>query len=387
MKRYSKYILWTVTIVVVIALLILAFIPKAVPVITAKIVKGDLTETITAEGTTRYHDTYLVSAPIAGLITRTPYEVGTRLRSGDVLAEILPPVIDRRQLEELGARLDAAKALEAEAANHVSQAKIRLEQAKTDNERTAALLAANAATRAQLERDSDAYAQAKQDVQAAEARLRSSHHDAEAIKASMSNNQSGTQIPLVSPVDGVLLEVHEKNSREVAASAPLFDVGDTTRQEVVIDLLSSDAPRVHIGDSVLVTVPGIDHSLHAIIRLIEPDAYIKISPLGIEEKRVNVVAALQDRVPELGSTYRVDATMVLWSGTNVLKVPISALFRNGKDWSVWIVKDGKAHEQKISVGHMNDIEAEVLVGLNPNDVVIVHPSNEVVEGAKVANSQ
>jgi HlyD family secretion protein len=387
MKRYSKYILWTVTIVVVILLLVLALIPKAVPVITANIVKGTLVETLTAEGTTRYHDTYLISAPIAGLITRTQYEVGAHLHSGDVLANILPPIIDPRQVEELGARLDAAKALESEAANHVSQAKITLEQARKDNERTIALVAANAATRAQLERDSDAYAQAKQDVQAAEARLRSSHHDAEAIRASMSNKSSGTQIPLVSPVDGVLLEVHEKNSREVAASAPLFEVGDTNRQEVVIDLLSSDAPRVHIGDSVLVTVPGVDRTLHARIRLIEPDAYIKISPLGIEEKRVNVIAALQDRVPELGSTYRVDATMVLWSGANILKVPISALFRNGKDWSVWIIKDGKAHEQKISVGHMNDTESEVLSGLSANDIVIVHPSNEVVEGAKVKENK
>jgi len=374
--------LWTVTIVVVILLLVLALIPKPVSVITAHIVKGNLVETLTAEGTTRYHDTYLISAPIAGLITRTQYEVGARLHSGDVLANILPPIIDPRKVEELGARLDAAKALESEAANHVSQAKITLEQAKNDNERTIALVAANAATRAQLERDSDAYAQAKQDVQAAEARLRSSHHDAEAIRASMSNKSSGTQIPLVSPVDGVLLEVHEKNSREVAASAPLFEVGDTNRQEVVIDLLSSDAPRIHIGDSVLVTVPGVDRTLHASIRLIEPDAYIKISPLGIEEKRVNVIAALQDRVPELGSTYRVDATMVLWSGENILKVPISALFRNEKDWSVWVARDGKAHEQKISVGHMNDTEAEVLNGLNANDVVIVHPSNEVIEGVK-----
>jgi len=387
MKRYSKYILWTVTIVVVLVLLVLAFTPKAVPVITAKIVKGSLTETITAEGTTRYHDTYLVSAPISGLITRTQYEVGAQLHAGDVLANILPPVIDPRQMDELQARLDGAKALEAEASNHVSEAKIKLEQAKTDNDRTVSLFNANAATHVQLERDSDAYAQAKQDVQAAEARLRSSHHDAEAIRASMSNRSSGTQIPLVSPVDGVLLEVHEKNSREVAASAPLFEVGDTTRQEVVIDLLSSDAPRVHIGDSVLVTVPGVDRTLHARIRLIEPDAYIKISPLGIEEKRVNVIAVLQDRVPELGSTYRVDATMVLWSGENILKVPISALFRNGKDWSVWIVKDGKAHEQKISVGHMNDTEAEVLGGLNVNDIVIVHPSNEVMEGAKVKENK
>jgi HlyD family secretion protein len=100
-----------------------------------------------------------------------------------------------------------------------------------------------------------------------------------------------------------------------------------------------------------------------------------------------VIAALQDRVPELGSTYRVDATMVLWTGANIMKAPISALFRNGKDWSVWIVRDGKSHEQKISIGHMNDSEAEVLSGLSPDELVIVHPSNEIVEGAKVAGEK
>jgi HlyD family secretion protein len=387
MKRYSKYIIWAITIVAVIGMLLLAFKPKAVAVITAAAAKGNLIETLTAEGTTRFHDTYLISAPIAGFLTRTQYEVGARLQSGEVLADILPPVIDPRQMEELQARLEAATALEHEASNHIAQAKITLEEAKRDNERTIALAKENAATRFQLEHDSDAAEQAKQDVLAAEARFRSSHHDAEAIRASMMNKVSGTHIPLVSPVSGVLLEVHEKNSREVAASTPLFEVGDTSRQEVVIDLLSSDAPRVHIGDSVLVTVPGIDHSLRATIRLIEPDAYVKISPLGIEEKRVNVIAALQDRVPELGSTYRVDATMALWSGIDILKVPISALFRNGKDWSVWYVRDGKAHEQKITIGHMNDTEAEVLSGLNPGDLVIIHPSNEVVEGVKVATEK
>jgi HlyD family secretion protein len=383
-KNYSKYVLWSITILIVLVMLVLALSKKGVPVMTAHVVTGTLVETITAEGTTRYHDTYLISAPIAGLLTRTAFEVGARLHQGEVLANILPPVLDPRQVEELQARLEGAHALEEEANNHVAEAKTTLEQARREMVRMTALASQNAATHDQLEHDSDAVEQGKQDVQAAEARVRSAHHDAEAIRASLTNTAGGTHIPLVSPVNGVLLEIYEKNSRAVAASAPIFNIGDTTREEVVIDLLSSDAPRVHLGDSVLVAVPGIDHGLHATIRLIEPDAYIKISPLGIEEKRVNVIAALHDRAPELGSTYRVDATMVLWTGANVLKVPISALFRNGKDWSVWITRDGKSKEQRVTLGHMSDTEAEVLSGLKSGDEVIVHPSNEVIEGAKVS---
>jgi HlyD family secretion protein len=382
-KHYTKYVLWSITILFVAVMLVLALIPKRVPVIGASVVRGTLVETITAEGTTRFHDTYLIAAPIAGLLTRTTFEVGARLHEGEVLASILPPEIDKRQMEELAARLESAEALEHEAANHVTESKTALEQAKREEVRTLALFSEGATPLAQQQHDSDAVVQAQQDVLAAEARERSAQHDAGAIRASMMNNEKGIYIPLVSPIDGILLEVYEKNSREVAASTPLFEVGDTTRQEVVIDLLSSDAPRVHVGDSVLVAVPGLDRRLHATIRLIEPDAYIKISPLGIEEKRVNVIAALHDRAPELGSTYRVDATMVLWTGTNVLKVPIGALFRDGKDWAVWTVRDAKAHEQRITIGHLNDTEAEVPTGLKQGDIVIVHPGNDVVEGVKV----
>ncbi len=383
-RRYTKYVLWSITILFVVVMLVLALIPKRVPVIGASVVRGSFVETITAEGTTRYHDTYLIAAPIAGLLTRTEFEVGAHLHEGEVLANILPPEIDPRQLNELQARFESAEALEHEAQNHVTETQTALAQAKRDAARSAALFNANAATRIQMEHDSQAYEQARQDAEAAKAHERSAHHDAEAIRASMMNRQKSTVIPLVSPIDGVLLQVYEKNSREVAASAPIFEIGDTTRQEVVIDLLSSDAPRVHIGDSVLVIVPGLDRSLHATIRLIEPDAYIKISPLGIEEKRVNVIAALHDRAPELGSTYRVDATMVLWTDTNILKLPIGALFRDGKDWAVWTVRDHKAHEQRITIGHMNDTEAEVLSGMKQGDMVIVHPGNDVIEGVKVA---
>jgi HlyD family secretion protein len=385
-KRYSKYVLWSITILFVVGMLVLALIPKRVPVITAKVVQGTLVETITAEGTTRFHDTYLIAAPIAGLLTRTTIEVGARLHEGEVLANILPPELDRRQTDELQARLESAEALDKQAQTQISNAQTTLLQATKEEARSRALFSAGATPRTQLEHDSDAAEQARQDAQAAEARERSAHHDADAIRASMMNREKGTYIPLVSPIDGVLLDVYEKNSREVAASTPLFNVGDTTRQEVVIDLLSSDAPRVHIGDSVLVSVPGLDRKLHATIRLIEPDAYIKISPLGIEEKRVNVIAALHDRAPELGTTYRVDATMVLWASQNVLKVPIGSLFRDGKDWAVWTVRDGKAHEQRITIGHLNDAEAEVLTGLKQGDVVIEHPSNDVIEGVKVSVS-
>ena len=224
MKRYSKYALWTAAIVFVLVMLVVAFLPKAQQVTVAKVERGPLRETLTAEGMTRYHDTYVVSAPISGLLTRTEFEAGAKLGVDQVLAEILPPVLSRRQVEELRERLESAEALDQEAANHITTAKTALDQARREKSRVRLLIDRGAVTREEFERDSDAVEQTEQDLHAAEARARATHHDAEAIRASLLNTNGIPQmgaIPLVAPVDGILLQVYERNAREVVAGTPL----------------------------------------------------------------------------------------------------------------------------------------------------------------------
>jgi HlyD family secretion protein len=117
--------------------------------------------------------------------------------------------------------------------------------------------------------------------------------------------------------------------------------------------------------------------------LIEPSAFTKVSALGIEEQRVNVVADLTTPSTALGDGYRVEGRIVVWSAENVLKVPVSSLFRRGESWSLFVVESGEARLRDVDVGQRNSFEAEIKSGLDADAEVIMHPSNQIADGARV----
>jgi HlyD family secretion protein len=183
------------------------------------------------------------------------------------------------------------------------------------------------------------------------------------------------------------VEVHalkaEESERVVVAGTPLLELSNAAL-EVVMDVLSSDAVKIKPGTPVLVEGWGGDRALPARVRLIEPSGFTKISALGIEEQRVNVIADFTEPNVPLGDGYRIEARLVLWEAADVVKVLLSALFRRGADWHVFVIEQGRAHELRVEIGQRTATEAEVLKGLQEGVAVIVHPSNQVVERVKVS---
>jgi len=153
--------------------------------------------------------------------------------------------------------------------------------------------------------------------------------------------------------------------------------------EVVIELLSSEAVKVQPGMKVILDGWGGSESLNATVRLVEPHAFTKISALGIEEKRTNVVADFVVVPKALGDGYRVNAHIVVWAADNVTKVPASALFRCGEGWCTFAVENGRAKNHTVKIGHSNAQEAEVLEGLKSGEIVFRHPANMIEEGTRV----
>jgi HlyD family secretion protein len=194
---------------------------------------------------------------------------------------------------------------------------------------------------------------------------------------------SGERIVTVrAPVGSRVLKVVEKSERVVAAGEPLVILGDPGRLEVVVDVLTTDAVRVKAGDPVLLEGWGGEAPMRARVRVIEAGAFTKVSALGVEEQRVNIVADFVDPPGALGDGYRVEARIIIWEA-NVLRVRSSALFRRGDGWSVFVVQAGRAHRRDVEVGHRSQFEAEVLGGLEQGDEVVVHPSNKLTDGARV----
>jgi HlyD family secretion protein len=180
-----------------------------------------------------------------------------------------------------------------------------------------------------------------------------------------------------------VLRVLEESERVIQAGTPVLILGEPDKLEVVTDVLSTDAVKIPPGAQVLIEGWGGDHSLRGRVRRVEPAGFTKVSALGIEEQRVNVIADFVDPPAPLGDGYRVETRIVIWSTESALKAPLSAVFRQPQGWSAFVIEDGRARRRKVEIGHRTDIAVEILAGLSEGEQVILHPSNEVRDGVRV----
>jgi HlyD family secretion protein len=156
--------------------------------------------------------------------------------------------------------------------------------------------------------------------------------------------------------------------------------------EVEVEVLSSDAVKIAPGTEVRFERWGGEGALEGVVRVVEPVGFTKISALGVEEQRVNVIADFVSPPPQwqrLGDQYRVDAVFVVWRGDDVLHVPTSSLFRQGDGWATFVVEDGHASLREVEVGQRSGLRAEIRSGLSAGETVIVHPDSSLEDGSSV----
>jgi multidrug efflux pump subunit AcrA (membrane-fusion protein) len=187
------------------------------------------------------------------------------------------------------------------------------------------------------------------------------------------------------PSSGRVLRIFEKSERFLEVGTPLLEIGDPSNIEVVVDVLSSDAVRIRPGLKMLIDNPDSAEPLRAQVKVVEPQAVTKVSALGVEEKRVDVIADFIDAKPSFGDNFRVDTHVVVWQGSDVLSIPNSALFRSGDDWMVFVVEGGDAYLRKVATGHRSRTDTEITEGISEGDAVIVHPPNGLADGARVTD--
>jgi HlyD family secretion protein len=229
----------------------------------------------------------------------------------------------------------------------------------------------------------------QKELEAAEFTAHKADYEVRAAEAALlaasgqTDGNSDVAVELRAPISGSVLRVLEESERVVTVGTPLLELGDPEKLEIVIDILSTDAVPVRPQAPVLIEEWGGAGALQGRIRLVEPSGFTKISALGVEEQRVNVIADFVDDPGKLGDGYRIEARIVVWKGDNVLKIPSSALFRRRDAWNVFVVEGGRARRRAIEVGHRNPFEVEVLGGLQEGDLVVVHPSDTLDDGVRV----
>lgn len=366
--------------------------PQPVSVDVTQAIIGPMEVTVEEEGVSRIREVFVVSAPVAGKVERSPREVGDRVIAGETTVAAIrsadPPMLDARTRQESLAAVEAAKALKELSEASLRQAESTLTFAQQELDRALYLAEKNVVAlsirdKRQMERDT-----AAQQVATARAQLDARQHDLERAEARLRAPADVAEccVTVTAPVNGTVLRVLAESEQVVQPGTPLIEIGNPLDTEIAVDLLSTDAVQVKPGATARITGWG-GPELKAKVKRIDPAGFTKVSALGIEEQRVKVVLDLASppaQVTGLGHDYRVYVHIATWSSANALQVPLGALFRDKGEWAVFKVDGGLARAAPVRVGHMNGAQAEILSGLAAGETVIVHPGDTVQDGVKIA---
>jgi HlyD family secretion protein len=437
-KIFWKPILYLTLAVGVLLLIVAFFRPAPIAVDTGQVERGTLQVSVAAEGKTRIHDRFLISATAEGNLDRISLEEGDLVEKGAIVARIDPLPLNASVREALGRlaewraqragvatlrpktdtitqarrRIEAAQNAWKQSQARAEQARAALAQAQRDRQRAQQLEAVGAISRQEREAAELEETNRRKEFEAATLATKTAASEIAIAQAALKVLQAQQKDPdyllkvydariasteaeltklkdeaarteIYSPVKGKVLRILKKSAQFVADGTPLLELGDPDNLELVIDVLSSDAQNIQPKDPILIERGGNDPPLRAQVRSIEPSGFTKISALGVEEQRVNVIGDFIDSARSFGDAYRVDVQIITWQGKNVLKVPLSALFRCGQSWCVFTVQDGRVGQRPLQVGHRSQLEAEVRQGLKEGETVILHPTEQIEEGKRV----
>jgi HlyD family secretion protein len=373
------------------ALVAAALWPTSIEVDVTTVARGPLTVTVDEEGETRVRERFVVSAPVAGRLSRIELEPGDPVVAGrTVLARITSaesPLLDPRTRRELTAGLEAADASVGQARAVRARTAAELDRTRAMLRRQQELMTAGAIASDNLEAAETAVMTLEESLRAAEFAVARSEHERDLARARLeAPRSSGRAVTVVASVTGVVLRRLRESESVVPVGEPLLEIGDPSRIEVVADLLSTDAVRVAPGNRVHIEQWGGSEALEGRVRRVEPSGFMRVSALGVEERRVNVIVDFADAAAaarSLGDGYRVEVRIEVWHQDDAVTVPVGALFRRETAWAAFTVENGVARLQVVELGQRSESDGQVVRGLTPGQTVVLHPPDTLTDGMRV----
>ena len=370
--------------------------PEPVRVQVAPVVRGVFQQTVSDDGKTRVREQYIVSAPIAGISSRITLKPGDAVERGTALVTLVPnlaPMLDRRTRQELEQRLGVAEAERSRAAAAVERARATQQQATIDLERSRILFSKSVVALNRVERDELAFKLSVRELEVAEFQFHVAEHSVDLARVALSavtlvqdSSSEPERIVITSPVSGRILRVRHESEGSVGIGEPILELADPADLEVVVDVLTTDAVEIKPGAHASIEHWGGSRILVAAVRRVEPGGFTKVSALGVEEQRVNVILDIvspRDDWKELGDAFRVDASIVVFELADAVKVPTSALFREQDNWKLFVVAADVARERAVKVIRRGGLESAISTGVEPGEQVIIYPPAGLREGARV----
>lgn len=392
MKIQKKHLAWGAAVVAAAAALAWAFSPRPVQVETALAERGHFEQSIEEDGRTRLRDRYTVSAPVSARLARITLREGDAVAAGDpvaVLTPVMSSMFDERTLREANARLKAADAGVAGAAARAQRAHIAVEEARLELHRTEKLAREGFLSASRLDSARLAFDGAQRELQAAQAaREVAAQERAQAQAALQPAGSAATGQPLVvrAPVAGVVLKVPLQSEATITAGTALLDIGDPARMEIVAELLTTDAVQARPGTRAVIERWG-GPQVEGRVRRVDPAAFTKVSALGIEEQRVNViidVTAPPAAWRSMGDGFRVTVRVITASVDNATVVPVGALFPFADGgMAVYRIDSGRARVQPVELGARNGTVGWVRSGIEPGQAVVLYPPPALADGKRV----
>jgi HlyD family secretion protein len=388
--------LWiTGLILIVILAIFYGFLPRTQEVDLVRPTRGTLQVTIEEEGRTRLKERFVVSAPTAGYLRRVEAKVGDPVRKGQTVAVLEPlrsQALDPRSRAEAEAVVSAAEASLAAAMERERAASADADYTDKRLTRIAKLYAGGSVAKDQFDQTESEAKKARAVQLSARAAADVARSELERAKTTLCNFSAAKKtggnhtVEVASPVGGAVFKLYRESEGAVQVGEPLMEIGNAANLEVWVEVLSSDAVRIRPGMTVLFKRWGRDDPLAGRVRRVEPAGFTKISSLGVEEQRVLVIVDITSPTEMwhvLGDGYRLEAHFVVWEGRDILQVPTSALFRSGKEWSVFVEEKGEARRRTVKIGQRTGLTAQILSGLKENERVVSYPDDSIRDGTRI----
>lgn len=395
LRQFRGWLMSLIVVGLIAAAAVVSLWPRPQKVQVAMVTSGWMEVAIQQDGVTRIKDRYLVSATVGGKLSRIGLRPGDPIQRGQSIIAVIhptpPAMLDARQIAQLSANVEAAKRQVELSAARRAQAEAQLRQAESTYGRVKSLRDQEGVSLAELELAEVDYRTKSENLRVAnfEFEIRGfEQQQAEVALRHYTDEETNDplQFEIRAPIDGVVLRVHEESSTVVAPGTPLLEVGNAADLEIVVDVLSTDAVKIQVGNAVILNHWGGEQNLLAEVRRVEPAAFTKVSALGVEEQRVNVIADFREpaaAMARLGDQYRVEARIVVWKENQIIQVPNNALFRLDGQWAVFVVQDQKLKATLVEVGKRNETHAQILAGVQVDQQVVIYPSDLLEDGQAV----
>jgi HlyD family secretion protein len=392
-RRRWGWVAFAAVVVLIVAMGLVGRITKKIPIRAAVTTEGTIQAYVEERGRTSLPHTYHITMPIQGRVLPINIEEGDKVDVGEVVVRLDDSDWQDATKETKEIIRAVANWVESVKAQ-VKAGQIWQDYTKWEWEADANLLESSFVSEKQERESKRRYLDSTVKIEETQAIFHMSkafEAIADLLPTYVQRNLERTLVK--SPVSGTILRRHVWNEKVMTPGEPLLDVGNLEELEITADILTEAAVRIQPGDKVEIFGETLGNSkITGTVRLVEPEAFTKISSLGVEEQRVAVKISFANGELEkliesgrsIGLQYRVRVRVITDEKTKTALVPRTALFHGIKgQWQVYKITGDRARLTDVQVGLMNDFETEIVAGLQPGDSVIIAPESSVSDGVKV----